>query len=327
NNQREYYLTDAVSCLEPVMAVDVEDYQEIFGINDRKQLAMAYKILQTRIKDDWMTAGVTLVDPDSTTIDETVELQPDVVIEPHTHLRGKTFIATGSCIGPGSLIEDSQISTNVTVLYSVVCNSVVQAETCIGPYTHLRGQVHVGAGCRVGNFVELKNTTLGNRTNVAHLSYLGNATLGDRVNIGAGTITANYDGISKHPTQIGNCTKTGANSVLVAPVSVGTNVNIAAGSVVTENAPDDCLVIARARQIIKPGRHLKREIQERLRQHNEDPAAYEINLRSQPTPGPNQACVEIELRRRDGRPVNPGLQQAVNYHPPAALEVATDALR
>jgi len=257
NDQQEYYLTDTVSVLEPVMAVDVEDHQEILGINDRKQLANAYSILQTRVKDDWMKAGVTLIDPDSTTIDDTVQLQPDVIVEPQTHLRGKTLIQAGSRIGPGSLIENSQIGENVTVLYSVVTDSTIAANTRIGPYAHLRGHVQVGNSCRIGNFVELKKTSLGDRTNVAHLSYLGDTTTGERVNVGAGTITANYDGVNKHPTQIGDRTKTGSNSVLVAPITIGADVNIAAGSTITEDVPDDCLVIARARQVVKSGWRLK----------------------------------------------------------------------
>jgi bifunctional UDP-N-acetylglucosamine pyrophosphorylase/glucosamine-1-phosphate N-acetyltransferase len=257
NDQKEYYLTDVVNYLEPVMAVDVEDYQEISGINDRKHLAHAYEILQTRVKEAWMERGVTLVDPSSVTIDDTVELQPDVTIEPQTHLRGNTQIGSGSRIGPGSLIENSQLGENVTVLYSVVSDSVVKDGTRIGPYAHLRGHVEVGESCRVGNFVELKNTTLGDRTNVAHLSYLGDAQLGNKVNIGAGTITANYDGVKKHRTQIGDRTKTGSNSVLVAPVTLGQDVTIAAGSTVTDDVPDDCLVLARARQVVKPGWRLK----------------------------------------------------------------------
>lgn len=257
NDQQEYYLTDVVNQLEPAMAVDVEDYQEILGINDRQQLATASEILQKRVKANWMAAGVTLIDPTSITIDDTVQLQPDVIIEPQTHLRGNTVIHSGSHIGPGSLIENSQIGANVTVLYSVVRDSVVQAGTQIGPYAHLRGQAEVGPDCRVGNFVELKNSKLGPKTNIAHLSYLGDATLGDQVNIGAGTITANYDGVNKHPTQIGDRTKTGANSTLVAPLTLGSDVTIAAGSVVTENVPDDCLVVARSRQVVKPGWRLK----------------------------------------------------------------------
>jgi len=257
NDQKEYYLTDVVNYLDPVMAVDVEDDQEILGINDRKQLATAYDILQTRIKDNWMAAGVTLIDPSSITIDDTVTLEPDVVLEPQTHLRGTTTIRAGSRIGPGSLIENSQIGANVTVLYSVVTDSTVAANTRIGPYAHLRGHVETGSGCRIGNFVELKNTKLGDRTNVAHLSYLGDTTAGNQVNIGAGTITANYDGVKKHRTQIGDRTKTGSNSVLVAPLTLGEDVTIAAGSTVTEDVPNDCLVIARTRQVMKPGWRLQ----------------------------------------------------------------------
>lgn len=258
NDQEEYYLTDVVKFLNPVMAVDVEDEREILGINDRKQLATADKILQTRVKDHWMAAGVTLIDPDSITIDDTVKLHPDVIVEPQTHLRGATVIGAGSRIGPGSLIENSQIGENVKVLYSVVTDSVVQEGTKIGPYTHLRDRVQVGAKCRVGNFVELKNATLGDRTNAAHLSYLGDATLGNQVNIGAGTITANYDGVKKHQTKIGDRTKTGSNSVLVAPLTLGEDVTVAAGSVVTEDVPDDSLAIARARQVVKKGWRLKK---------------------------------------------------------------------
>ena len=253
NDQQEYYLTDVVKFMSPVMAVDVADEQEILGINDRLQLATAAEILQTRVKSGWMAAGVTLIDPHSITIDDTVQIEPDVIIEPQTHLRGDTVIATGSRIGPGSLVENSQIGENVTVRYSVITDSVVQAKTTIGPYAHLRGHVAVGQGCRVGNFVELKNSTLGDRTNVAHLSYLGDTIAGTQVNVGAGTITANYDGVKKHKTVIGDRTKTGSNSVLVAPLTIGSDVNIAAGSTVTENVPDQCLVIARARQVVKPG--------------------------------------------------------------------------
>ena len=259
NAQKEYYLTDAVTQAAPVMAVDVEDYQEILGINNRMQLAGAYEILQSRIKEKWMMAGVTLVDPTSITIDETVELQSDTIIEPQTHLRGNTVIKSGCRIGPGSLIENSYIGENVTVQYSVVTDSSVISTSKIGPYAHLRGHVEVGEGCRIGNFVELKNTQLGNRTNVAHLSYLGDTTAGTQVNVGAGTITANYDGVKKHKTIIGDRTKTGSNSVLVAPITVGNDVYIAAGSTVTEDVPSESLVIARARQVVKPEWRVKKE--------------------------------------------------------------------
>lgn len=250
NDQQEYYLTDVVHFLAPVLAVDVDDYLEITGINDRKQLAAANEVLQERIKDNWMAAGVTLINPDTITIDDTVTLEPDVIIEPHSHLRGTTQVGKGSRIGPGSLIENSSLGEDVTVLYSVITDSQVSSGCRIGPYSHLRGEVEVGANCRIGNFVEIKKTSLGTKTNVAHLTYLGDARLGDRVNVGAGTITANYDGVNKHQTIIGNGTKTGANSVFVAPVSLGESVVVAAGSVVTNNVPNHALVIARQRQRI-----------------------------------------------------------------------------
>jgi len=258
NNQQEFYLTDAIGQMSPVMAIDVEDYQEILGINDRQQLAAAYDILQTRVKIDWMRAGVTLIDPNSITIDDTVQIQPDVVIEPQTHLRGRTAIGAGSRIGPGSLIENSEIGENSTVLYSVITDSRIANNTRVGPYAHLRGQADVGSHCRLGNFVELKNAALGDRTNVAHLSYLGDATLGSKVNIGGGTITANYDGVKKYRTEIGDRSKTGVNNSLVAPIKIGKDVTIAAGSTITEDLPNDCLAIARARQVVKPGWRLDR---------------------------------------------------------------------
>jgi bifunctional UDP-N-acetylglucosamine pyrophosphorylase / glucosamine-1-phosphate N-acetyltransferase len=253
NDQQEYYLTDTVAIVTPVVAIDVEDAQEIMGINDRQQLALAYTVLQARIKANWMKAGVTMVDPGSITIDDSVQLAPDVVIEPQTHLRGNTIVGAGSRLGPGSLIENSQIGDRVTVLFSVISDSTVDNDSRIGPYAHLRGLAVIGEQCRIGNFVEIKKSTLGDRTNAAHLSYLGDATLGQQVNIGAGTITANYDGVSKHPTIIGDRSKTGSNSVLVAPVTLGQNVTVAAGSTITEDVSDDSLVIARSRQVVKPG--------------------------------------------------------------------------
>jgi bifunctional UDP-N-acetylglucosamine pyrophosphorylase/glucosamine-1-phosphate N-acetyltransferase len=253
NDQKEYYLTDVVKYLQPVMAVDVEDYLEITGINDRRQLAQAYDILQQRLKDYWMSAGVTLIAPDTITIDDTVQISPDVIIEPQTHLRGYTSIASGCRLGPGTFIENSTIGANVTAIYSVITDSQVGDSCRLGPYAHLRGEVKLESHCRIGNFVEIKKSTIGTKTNVAHLSYLGDATLGEQVNVGAGTITANYDGVQKHPTTIGKGTKTGANSVLVAPVTLGANVTIAAGSVITKDVPDCALAIARERQRVIEG--------------------------------------------------------------------------
>lgn len=257
NDQQEYYLTEVFDYLDQVMALDVDDYLEISGINDRRQLAVAYDILQTRIKETWMMAGVTMIDTASITIDESVKLGIDVIIEPQTHLRGNTIIGSGCKIGPGCLIENSQLDDNITVLYSVITDSKISANTRIGPYAHLRGGVQLGEGCRVGNFVEIKKTTIGNHTNVAHLSYLGDASLGNQVNVGAGTITANYDGVKKHPTIIGDRTKTGSNSVFVAPVTIGEGVTVAAGSVITHDVPNNSLAIARNKQRVIEGWKMK----------------------------------------------------------------------
>ena len=253
NSQQEYYITDAVNLLSPVMVYDVPDEREILGINDRRQLATADRVLQSRIVDNWMTAGVTTIDPDSITIDDTVSIGVDTIIEPQTHLRGNTTIGSGCRIGPGSLIENSQVGNNVTLMYSVVVDSSIGDDANIGPFAHIRQQAQVGAACRVGNFVELKKSSLGNNTNVAHLSYLGDATIGTQVNIGAGTITVNYDGKHKHQTTIGNFARIGSNNTLVAPLNIGAQVTTAAGSTIVTDVPDDCLAIARSHQTIKPG--------------------------------------------------------------------------
>lgn len=255
NAQNEYYLTDAIALLQDqgTYAVDVADVSEIQGVNDRQQLAIATDVFYERVKRHWMQAGVTLIDPTSITIDDTVEIEPDTIIEPQTHLRGHSHIASGCRLGPGSLIENSEIGADSTVLYSVVSHSRIGCQTTVGPYAHIRGEANIGDRCRIGNFVEVKHSSIGNRTNAAHLSYLGDARLGEQVNIGAGTITANFDGKQKHTTIIGDRSKTGSNSVLVAPVSLGADVTVAAGSVVTESVEADALVIARARQVVKPG--------------------------------------------------------------------------
>ncbi len=253
NSQQEYYITDAVNLLSPVMVYDVPDDREILGINDRRQLATADRVLRSRIVDRWMAAGVTTIDPNSITIDDTVSIGVDTIIEPQTHLRGNTTIGSGCRIGPGSLIENSQVGNNVTLMYSVVVDSSIGHDANIGPFAHIRQQAQVGAACRVGNFVELKKSSLGDNTNVAHLSYLGDATIGTQVNIGAGTITVNYDGKHKHRTTIGNFARIGSNNTLVAPLSIGAQVTTAAGSTIVNDVPDDCLAIARSHQTIKPG--------------------------------------------------------------------------
>jgi bifunctional UDP-N-acetylglucosamine pyrophosphorylase/glucosamine-1-phosphate N-acetyltransferase len=252
NDQKEYYLTEVFDYLDPVLAVDIDDYEESFGINDRVQLAHAYGVLQQRTKTKWLKAGVTMLMPETISIDETVEIEPNAIIEPQTHLRGNTKIAANAHIGPGSMIVDSIIHASARVQFSVIANSEVGANCRIGPYAHLRDRSILAENCRIGNFVELKQANVGKNTNAAHLSYLGNVQLGDKVNIGAGTITANYDGFQKHETIIGDRVKTGSNTVLVAPITLGSNVNVGAGSVVTEDVEPNALVIGRARQVVRP---------------------------------------------------------------------------
>ncbi|TYQ30802.1 bifunctional UDP-N-acetylglucosamine diphosphorylase/glucosamine-1-phosphate N-acetyltransferase GlmU [Pseudanabaena sp. UWO310] len=252
NAQKEYYLTEVFDYLTSVYASDLEDPDESLGINDRLQLAHAYAVLQKRARDKWMRAGVTMLLPETITIDDEVELAPNVTIEPHSHLRGNTKVSAGTTIGPSSLIENSIIGENCSVQFSVIEDSQIADNCRIGPFARIRGESIVGEKCRIGNFVELKNAKVGNRTNAAHLSYLGDATIGQQVNIGAGTITANYDGFKKHQTTIGDRSKTGSNSVLVAPIQIGENVNIAAGSIIVEDVADNSLAIARSPQVTKP---------------------------------------------------------------------------
>ena len=253
NSQQEYYLTDAIAMVPRAFAVDVDDVEELQGINNRLQLSNAYDALQNRIKRDLMLAGVTFIDPSSSTVEDTVQIDPDAIIEPQTHLKGNSIIRSGAHIGPNCTIANSTIGANSRVLYSVITDSSIGPDSTVGPFTQLRANATIGEHCRIGNFVELKNTTVGSNTNAAHLSYLGDASIGQEVNVGAGTITANFDGTHKHKTEIGDRSKTGSNSVLVAPISLGKDVTVAAGSTLTESVPDDCLAIARSHQTVKPG--------------------------------------------------------------------------
>jgi bifunctional UDP-N-acetylglucosamine pyrophosphorylase/glucosamine-1-phosphate N-acetyltransferase len=200
-----------------------------------------------------MDEGVTFVDPESCTLSEGCSFGRDVVIEPQTHFRGRCVVGDNSRIGPGSLIEDASVGTNVSVVHSVLREANVGNDVAIGPFAHLRPAADVGDGCRIGNFVEVKKSQLGAGTKVNHLSYIGDAQLGEKVNVGAGTITANYDGVNKHRTVIGSNSKTGANSVLVAPINVGERATIGAGSTITKDVADGALAIGRARQMTKDG--------------------------------------------------------------------------
>ena len=251
NDQGELYLTDTVAMLDKAMHVEVADPDEVNGINNRQQLAQCETMLQERLRQHWMAEGVTFVDPASCTLSEGCQFGRDVVIEPQTHLRGSCQIGDDSRLGPGSLIEDATLGRGVSVLMSVVRQASVGDEVSVGPYAHLRPAAVIGNNCRIGNFVEVKKSTVGDASKVNHLSYIGDAELGAGVNVGAGTITANYDGVNKHRTVIGDGSKTGANSVLVAPIQLGNKVTVAAGSTLTKDVPDGALALGRAKQLMK----------------------------------------------------------------------------
>ena len=253
NDQGELYLTDTVAMLPKAMHLEVADADEVNGINNRRQLAQCEALLQQRLRHHWMDKGVTFIDPDSCTLSEGCSFGRDVVIEPQTHLRGNCRIGDNCKLGPGSLLEDATLGDSVSVVHSVVREAKVGNDVAIGPFAHLRPAADVGDDCRIGNFVEVKKSQLGAGTKVNHLSYIGDAELGEKVNVGAGTITANYDGVNKHRTVIGDNSKTGANSVLVAPVTIGDQVTIGAGSTITKNVPDGALSLGRAKQMTKEG--------------------------------------------------------------------------
>ena len=253
NDQGELYLTDTVEMLTNAMHFEVADPDEVNGINNRKQLAQCEAMLQQRLRDYWMDQGVTFIDPSSCTLSEHCRFGRDVLIEPQTHIRGHCQIGDNCRLGPGSLIEDATLGTSVEVVHSVVRGAVVGDAVSIGPFAHLRPAAEIGRGCRIGNFVEVKKSRLGDGSKVNHLSYIGDAELGEQVNVGAGTITANYDGVRKHRTVVGDYSKTGANSVLVAPVTIGSKVTIGAGSTITKDVPDGALAIGRSKQMTKEG--------------------------------------------------------------------------
>jgi bifunctional UDP-N-acetylglucosamine pyrophosphorylase/glucosamine-1-phosphate N-acetyltransferase len=251
NDQGELYLTDTVAQLTPAMHLEVSDSEEINGINDRIQLSQCEAVIQDRLRRHWMREGVTFIDPASCTLSDGTRFGRDVVVEPQCHFRGETEIGTGCRIGPGCLIESSRLADGVEVLQSVLRDAQVERGCVIGPFAQLRAGAHLGQNCRIGNFVEVKNSRLAEGVKANHLSYLGDADLGARVNVGAGTITANFDGVRKHRTVIGSGSKTGANSTLVAPITVGQKVTIGAGSTLTHDVPDGALALARARQLVK----------------------------------------------------------------------------
>ena len=243
----ELYLTELVRLAREdgriVSAITFEDDGTFDGINDRAELAQAEWALRVRRNEAHMRAGVTMRDPSTAYLDWAVELAADVTLEPNVILLGTTTVGEGSTIGPGSTIVDSVIGANCRVWASVVERSSVDDGVTIGPFSHLRPGTRVGAGAEIGNFAELKNTRLGVGVKAHHVSYLGDAELGDRTNVGAGTITANWDGRTKHRTTIGKDAFLGVDTMLVAPIEVGDGARTGAGAVVTRPIPAGKLAV------------------------------------------------------------------------------------
>ncbi len=252
NAQGEIYLTDVIAAIRAeggvVEARQFADHSQFIGINDRWQLAEAAQIGRMRILRRHAEAGVTIVDPHSTYIEGPVSIEPDVIIQPMTVIEGRTSIGAGSEIGPNSWVKDSTIGRNVRAFMSHLDQATMNDGSRCGPFANLRPHTELGESVKVGNFVEIKNSKIGSKTSISHLTYIGDATVGERSNIGAGTITCNYDGFKKHRTEIGSEAFIGSNSTLVAPVKIGDGAMTAAGSVITKDMPDHSLGIGRARQ-------------------------------------------------------------------------------
>jgi len=245
DSNNEYCLTKlidkAVEQGQPVQVVALKDATEIIAVNNRARLAQAEATIRQQINQKWMEAGVTLIDPTNTYIGLDVILGQDTVIYPNTYLYGKTTVGDGSILGPGSFVIDSSLGHRCQVRFSVVEGAILEDDVEIGPYAHLRSKAHLATGVHMGNFGEVKNAYLGPGTKMGHFSYVGDAQVGANVNIGAGTITCNYDGQRKYPTQIGDNAFIGSDTMLVAPVNIGKNAKTGAGSVVTRDVPDDTL--------------------------------------------------------------------------------------
>ncbi|MFE3448382.1 bifunctional UDP-N-acetylglucosamine diphosphorylase/glucosamine-1-phosphate N-acetyltransferase GlmU [Nonomuraea sp. NPDC059194] len=252
NAQGEEYLTDVLSILREeghrVGAHIAADYVEVEGVNDRVQLAFARKVLNQRILESHMRAGVTVIDPASTFVDVQVTLEPDVVIHPGTQLCGSTAVGTGARIGPASTLTDTTVGAGAVVRNAVCESAVIGPGASVGPYAYLRPGAELGEQAKVGTYVEVKNSTVGARSKVPHLTYVGDATIGEDVNIGASAIFVNYDGVDKHHTTIGDGVFVGCDTMLVAPVTVGDGAYTAAGSVITDAVPPGAIGVARARQ-------------------------------------------------------------------------------
>ena len=258
NKHREIYLTDAIAVLasrgETVLAHVAGDPREVLGCNTRADLAEVDRVFRERKRAELMDEGVSIQLPETVLIDPDVTAGEDTVLEPGVQLLGKTKLGARCTVRTGSVLSDATLGDDIVVEpHCVVAESRLDDRVIIGPFARLRPNNHLKADSRIGNFVEMKKSTLGEGTKAMHLSYLGDAKIGTKANIGAGTITCNYDGFHKYPTTIGSRVFIGSDTALVAPVRVGDGAYVAAGSTVTENVPADGLAIARGRQVNKPG--------------------------------------------------------------------------
>ncbi|MBB5080748.1 bifunctional UDP-N-acetylglucosamine diphosphorylase/glucosamine-1-phosphate N-acetyltransferase GlmU [Nonomuraea endophytica] len=252
NAQGEEYLTDVLSILREdghrVGAHVATDYVEVEGVNDRVQLAFVRKVLNQRVLESHMRGGVTVVDPASTWVDVQVRLAPDVVLHPGTQLHGATVVGEGAEVGPATTLTDTTVGPGAVVRNAVCDSAEIGPDASVGPYAYLRPGTILGRKSKAGTFVEMKNTQVGERSKVPHLSYAGDATIGDDVNIGAAVIFVNYDGVDKHRTTVRDGAFVGCDSMLVAPVTVGDGAYTAAGSVIDGDVPPGAIGVARARQ-------------------------------------------------------------------------------
>jgi len=264
NAQNEFYLTDLLAIARrkelACLAMSTDDSAEIMGVNDRIQLAEAGRILRRRINRELMLSGVTLIDPEQTYIDHGVTIGPDTLIHPNCHIGGDTVVGGGCIIENGASIRDSRIGDNCQIKAgSVLEDSELHSSVAVGPMAHLRAGTVLHDHVKIGNFVETKKAVMGEGSKASHLTYLGDADIGRDVNIGCGTITCNYDGVKKHRTVIGDQVFIGSDVQLVAPVTVGRNSLVAAGTTVTYDVPPDSLAIARVPQVNKEGWRLIRK--------------------------------------------------------------------
>ena len=250
NAQGEEYLTDVLAILRAdghrVAASVVADADEVMGVNDRVQLAVASRLLRDRVNERHMRAGVTIIDPGTTWIEDSVTIARDVVIEPNTFLRGATHIDEGAVVGPDTMLRDCRVGAAASVVKSQATGAAIGARATVGPYTYLRPGTVLGEQAKAGAYVEMKAAVVGNGSKVPHLSYVGDAEIGDDTNIGAATIFANYDGVAKHRTIVGSGVRIGSDTVIVAPAIIGDGAYTGAGSVVTGSVPAGSLAVARA---------------------------------------------------------------------------------